>query len=329
MGMCGGRSLACSRTCRAVSRVVDNRTDRIRVDTCLATVSVGKRAVRRVATSTRTVESRYIEVLSSERILRVIKANNSNSGAFGVSAASSVIVSTTKIPITGRKGESTSDGYKTTSILRTLNIGVCVRPRGDVGYLSGVGLYFLFTRGCRLSVGCITDIQGRLSVEAVFGVLNPLAGPTKTAVRMLNICRGRLIRPLVSMLGGLKIASTLSICKVSNVSRVSTDSGAFMSRLGSNGAVSCRVSPRLFNVRVTSGRSLINKSTRRGTRVALSVLGNRGKPEEGTILLGSTTNLCITKGIRSLESNISLTTRVVSSNGTLGRLRSFVRFAGD
>lgn len=313
-----------------MTRVVNNGYSPILVSTFLATLTVGNRASSRVTNYTSNVHNGTLGVSLPFRALSVINANNSGSLDFGVSAATTFILTTTNIGVTGRNGETTSSNDNTTSYLRTLNMGVGTSVSIVGGSVRRSGVNFLFTRGCRDTVHFINPIHGRVKVEAIFGVLNPLAGPTTTGVVILNIFDRRCIRGITGTLIGLNIRGTLIICNHSAVSRVDTYNRASITRIHNRGVGCCAVAPRRFNFGHYRGSSLLNNAPTRGTRVTGGILSNNNASTRGaTILLGTNTNVFTTRGNGvALSRNVGGTRRTVTSNGTVGTLSRFIEVAG-
>lgn len=258
-----------------------------------------------------------------------INANKSYACSFGVSAASTFIITTTKLPITGRNGHSVSSGDNTKSILRALNMGVSTSPTIMRGYIRAIKVKFVFTPRFGPTVGCIKPIEGRLNVHAIFGVLKPLSGPSHTETVLMKICSPTLARIVTKAVVGLKMRQKVIIDKRSGVSRVALANRAAMSRVGSKGMAACAVAPRRFKLGEYRVTGLRNKSKTMGTRVAESVLSKgRRKPGERVILLGTKTTLCVKGGTSDVTSNVTLTTGAVSSKTTIEALRTVMRTAG-
>ena len=280
--------------------------------------------IEEITAAAKVMRSHCVRFLNDVEALEIVGTGGDGANTFNISTLSSIVVSSTGIPVAKHGNRAASSRCGTADVLEQLGVNLSVDPAISVEILKEINMCFLFAQNYHIAMKHVGGVRKEMGTRTIFNILGPLANPAGATMQLLGVYSEELVEPLARVLANLNVKSAMVVYGQDGIDEISLSAPTTVCEVYDGIFESYEITPEEFGFKRCKKEDLVGGDPQENAEIALSILKGEKGPRRDVVLLNSAAAIHIAKHEISMQDAIAIAAEALDSGAALRQLEKFI-----
>ena len=290
----------------------------------LVALNMKGETIDEITAAAKVMRRHCVRFLNDVEALEIVGTGGDGANTFNISTLSSIVVSSTGVPVAKHGNRAASSKCGTADVLEELGVNLSVDPAVSVQILHDINMCFLFAQNYHLAMKYVGGVRKEMGTRTIFNILGPLANPAGATMQLLGVYSEELVEPLAQVLANLGVKSAMVVYGQDGLDEISLSAPTTVCEVFEGTFKTYEITPEQFGLTRCKKEELVGGDPKQNAQIALSILKGEMGPRRDVVLLNSAAGIHVARPEITMGEAIDIAREAIDSGKALLQLENFI-----